>query len=107
MADAVTSRYIYPPNWEGHRMGEGLEGGIAAHQGGGPRRWILHLTNKSDGTGESLVEKINIDKHPMYGNSGGIAVRSVIEWVEYDVFGMDVELYWERIPSNVKIWIYF
>jgi len=101
MADAVTSRYIYPPNWEGHRFGEGDLRGIAGNQGGGARRYILHLTNISDGTGESLVEKVDISKLPIAGGLMGPTVRTVIEWIEYDVYGMDVTLYWRRSTDMV------
>lgn len=94
MADAVTSRYIYPPNWEGNRFGG---------QGGGARRYIIHLTNKSDGTGEDAVKKVEVGDLPIAGGSMGPTVRTVVEWIEYDVFGMDVELYWRRLEVDKLI----
>jgi hypothetical protein len=99
MSDAVTKRYIYPPNWEEEVLGDGgLRTG--GHQGGGARRYVLHLTNVSDATGESKVKKVQIKLLHLVGRP---AVRTVIEWIEYDVFGMDVELFWETTGSDVRI----
>jgi hypothetical protein len=101
MADATTVRYIYPPNWEEHVAGDGLLYGRDGHQGMGNRRYILHLTNISDGTGESEVRKVDMSN--IMGPRGKMAMRTVVEWIEYDIFGMDVTLYWEREPSNVTM----
>jgi hypothetical protein len=56
------------------------------------------LTNISDGTGESAICKFDLSEHEFVGKP---LVRSVVEWIEYDVFGMDVSLYWQRLPVNV------
>lgn len=103
MADATTIRYIYPPNMQDLPSwpGDGEERGRAGHQIGGFRRYILHLTNISDGSGESEASKFLLSEH--YGPLGKIARRTVIEWIEYDVFGLDVSLYWQREPGNVLI----
>lgn len=101
MADAVTTRYIYPPDHDLHVSGDGLLYGRDGHQGGGFKRYILHLTNVSDGTGESKVRKVDLTDH--VGPTGKEALRTVIEWIEYDIFGMDVILYWETTPADVQI----
>ncbi|MHA1962358.1 MAG: hypothetical protein ACW99U_19310 [Candidatus Thorarchaeota archaeon] len=101
MADAVTLRYIYPPNWEGHIAGDGALLGRDGHQGMGQRRYILHLTNISDGTGETNVPKWVPGEHPC--SDGKMALRSVVEWIEYDIFGMDVTLYWDRMPGPITM----
>lgn len=62
----------------------------------GPRNVILHLTNKSDGTGESAVKKLNMV------NLSDSPRRVSLEWIQYDIGGMEVELLWEATP-NVTI----
>ena len=103
MADAVTIRYIYPPNFQTlpNWPAEASERGPEGSRFSGPRRYILHLTNISDGTGESQVTKVQLDT--LRGVSGLILRSSVIEWIEYDIFGMDVTLYWAREPAPVTM----
>lgn len=101
MADATTRRFIYPPDWQEDVSGDGQTYGRDGHQGGGFKRYILHLTNVSDGTGESLVTKVDLEN--IMGPSGKQAKRTVIEWIDYDIFGMDVLLYWDRTPADVLI----
>ena len=64
MADAVTSEYVY----SGHR------------------RKLLHLTNISDGTGESGVVKIDVSA--LTFNFGQVPTHVAIDMIEYDVQGM-------------------
>ncbi|MHA2069114.1 MAG: hypothetical protein ACXABY_32535 [Candidatus Thorarchaeota archaeon] len=102
MADAVTLRYIYPPNFQDSpNWPEHPDHGVDGAQFTGPKRYILHLTNISDGTGESLVNKFTLADHR--GVTGKVLRRTVIEWIEYDVFGMDVSLFWDRTPSDVTM----
>ena len=59
----------------------------------GERNVVYELTNKSDGTGESAVKKIDmVNLVPQPGS-----VR--IDWIEYDIGGMEVELLWEGTPD--------
>ena len=101
MADATTKRYIYPPDWQENVSGDGQLYGRAGHQGGGFKKYILHLTNISAGTGESDATKLDLSV--LMGPTGRPARRTVIDWVDYDVYGMDVTLYWERDPQALVI----
>ncbi len=100
MADAVTTRYIYPPNWEGFQPGDGDLRGRPGNQGAGHKRYIVHLTNISDGTGETGVKKVVISD--LY-HTGKPALRSVIEWIEYDIYGLDVTFHWETDAINITM----
>jgi len=103
MADAVTTRFIYPPNFQDlpNWPGFGSERGEEGSQFSGPKRYVLHFTNISDGTGESEATKLVLAN--LRGVNGKIARRSVIEWIEYDIFAMDVTLSWSREPAAVTI----
>ncbi len=87
MADAVTSRYIYPPNWDGNYA--------ATLQKNVPRRYILHLTNISDGTGESAVQKVDLSGF-LAEDTKTTATVIVVEKVEYRVYGMSVSLIFDH-----------
>jgi len=102
-ADAVTTRYIYPPNMQilPNWPGAGSELGPEGSRFTGPRRYIIHLTNISGGDGESQVTKVQLDN--LRGVNGLILRRTVVEWIEYDIFGMDVTLYWAREPAVVTL----
>lgn len=63
MADAVTSEYVF----------------------NGQRRKLLHLTNISDGTGESNV--IKIDVSALTFNGGRVPTYTTIDMIEYNVQG--------------------
>ena len=75
MADAVASRWVYPPNWDGSTY--------AANQR--TKRFVLRITNLCDGTGESAVVKINISDH--LNEAGATATVIVLEKLEYSVQG--------------------
>lgn len=90
MADSTTLRYIFPPNLQA----------TPDWEGDGHRRYILHMTNVSDGTGENAQLKFDLSEHKFLGLP---LVRTVVEWIEYDIYGMDVELAWEREPGTVRI----
>ncbi len=73
MADRVTTKVVYD----------------------GKRRFTTHLTNESDGTGEtSAVIKINVSD---YTNADGeTATYMTIDVIEYSVSGFnDITLYWD------------
>ncbi|MHA2264960.1 MAG: hypothetical protein ACXAEN_21415 [Candidatus Thorarchaeota archaeon] len=103
MSDAVTVRYIYPPNFQTlpNWPGQGNAAGIEGTRFSGPKRYILHLTNISDGTGETTVKKMILADHR--GVNGLILRRTVVEWIEYDIFGMDVTLYWDRNSNDITM----
>ena len=86
MADTVDVIYNYPPNWDGFVPDDG-----------GWRRVIATLTCLSDGTGETDVTKIDISQFRT--PSGEIPKRTVVEWIEWQVFGITVLLEWDRAPN--------
>lgn len=66
----------------------------------GLRRHVVHLTNESDGTGESAVIKVNLSELVSHG---GAAAYSTVDQIEYDVQGFNyVVLEWDH-PTNEKI----
>jgi hypothetical protein len=75
MAEAVTSRWVYPTNWDGSTYSTGQLN----------KSHVLRLTNLCDGTGESAVVKINISDHLSEG--GTTATVIVIEKIEFSVQG--------------------
>lgn len=65
----------------------------------GNRRHIVHLTNESDGTGESLVAKVDIST--LTDGHGEAATRSTIDLIEYAVNGMNyVVLEWNHDTND-------
>ena len=75
MVDTVSSRYIYPPNWDGSTY--------AANQR--TKRFVKRFTNVCDGTGESTVEKIDVSEH--LNEAGAAGTVLVIEKIDYSVQG--------------------
>ena len=65
----------------------------------GDRIAIVKLTNISDGTGESSVEKVDISALAA-SNTGLTPSRATIEQIWYDIGGMRVALEWNA-TSNV------
>ncbi len=63
-------------------------------------RWqIIHLTNESDGTGESDVTKFNVSDFT--DGSGLTATRSTIDLIEYSVVGFNyVVLRWDHTTDD-------
>ena|SRR3990167_1915364 len=59
-----------------------------------PRRYVVRLTNISDGTGESAVAKV--DKSTLTGPDGTEPGRLMVERIEYDCGGMQVRLFWDH-----------
>lgn len=76
MADTVTSKVVFS----------------------GRRKYVIHLTNTSDGTGESNVLKI--DKSTLVGPEGKEPSKLVIEKIEYDVSSMRVLLTWDQTSDE-------
>lgn len=67
----------------------------------GVRRAIVRLSGLSDGTGESLVKKVDLTDLTMVD---GLSPDSVcIEEVEYAIQGYSsVELFWDRAPTAIS-----
>ena len=60
----------------------------------GQRRKITHLTNVSDGTGESGVTKIDISTFTFNGVQ--VPTYSAVDMVDYQINGFtSVRLYWD------------
>jgi hypothetical protein len=73
MADAVTTETVF----------------------NGQRRKIVHLTNISDGTGESAVVKVDISA--LTFNQGTVPTYSTVDMIDYNIQGMSsVRLYWDH-----------
>ena len=78
MADAVTAEYIY----------------------NGQRRKVLHLTNISDGTGESAVIKADISTLTFAGN-GTVPTYTAVDMIDYNIQGMaSVRLLWDHTTDD-------
>jgi hypothetical protein len=85
MADAVTTQWVYPPNWDETEPDSPFTG---------IRKYVVKLTNVSDGGGESSVIKVNISRLRL--PNGDTAVRTVIDKIKYTLNGMAVKLEWDR-----------
>jgi len=84
--DITSIQWIYPPDMQDSQWDEKS----------GNRRVVVRLVGVSDGTGETDVVKVDLDllKTP----SGNVPKRTVIESVQYYVFGMTCVLEWDRAP---------
>lgn len=77
MVDSVTSEYIFS----------------------GQRRKLLHLTNISDGTGESGVVKVDLSAITF--NNGVVPTGSAVDAVHYNIQGFaSVRLYWDHTTDD-------
>jgi len=89
MADAVTTKYIWPPNFDGNPPESGV----------GWKRVRVQLTGVSDGTGESAVKKIDLSD--LRGPSGLPVRKTALELLEYDGNGFtSIVLEWDRAPRE-------
>jgi hypothetical protein len=80
MADAVTARAITV----------------------GPRNYIIHLTNISDGTGESLVRKVVLANQKT--DDGFVPTKFSIKKVQWTIQGFtSVRLLWDHTTSDVAV----
>ncbi len=67
------------------------------HDGG--YRQSVHLTNESDGTGESAVAKVDISTKT--NGAGDVATYSTIDFIEYSVSGFNyVVLEWDHDTND-------
>ena len=62
----------------------------------GERNLVYKFTNKSDGTGESAVLKVDVSALSPACNEVSIL------WIQYDISGMEVELLWDA-DTDVSI----
>jgi hypothetical protein len=80
MADTVTNRVIFK----------------------GGRRIVVHLTNESDGSGETKVKKINLDDLRLH--NGNRPASLTLVKAEGSVSGLNyVTLYWQRNPADIPM----
>jgi hypothetical protein len=63
-------------------------------------RWdVFHLINRSDGTGEAAVTKVDISTFTT--GAGDVATYSSIDRIEYSVFGFNhVALLWDHTTDD-------
>lgn len=67
-----------------------------------PERIVVHLTNISDGTGESAVAKV--DKSAIGAAIGGAEAASLdIERVQWMCDGMQVRILWDHTTDDVAL----
>ena len=67
----------------------------------GKRRYAVHLTNESDGTGEAAVQKVDISGLVYGDRAGTAATYSVIDLIEYSVTGFNyVVLEWDHTTND-------
>jgi hypothetical protein len=67
----------------------------------GTKRYIIQLKNESDGTGESVVTKVNLDD--LISRAGIRPSSLTIEEATWDVAGFNyVTIYWDRDPDPVE-----
>ena len=91
MADTVNVQYLYPPdllstNWD---------------DSSGNRRVVVRFIGTSDGTGETDIVKVDLSD--LKTHSGNVPSRTVVEWIEWNVYGMAVKLEWDRSPNELII----
>lgn len=63
------------------------------------RKLVVQLTNRSDGTGESNVVKV--DKSTFTGLNGSEPSKLTVEKIMYDVSSMRVMLTWDQTTDEV------
>lgn len=89
MADTVDVQWLYPPNWDGNAPDS-------------PQGWksvTVRLMGTSDGTGETLVRKIDISE--LRTITGAVPTRTSVQNIFWDVKGFNnVELFWDRNPKS-------
>jgi hypothetical protein len=65
----------------------------------GNRRYTVHLTNESDGTGESAVTKVDIST--LTDGAGVAATYFTVDLIEYSVWGFDyATLEWDATVND-------
>ena len=93
MADTVTTRWLYPPNWDGFVD-------PAGYLKRGWKHMVVQLTGIGVGQdcGETGVRKVV--RQDLYGPSGLQCKRICIEEILYHTFGMGVLLYFDMNPAE-------
>lgn len=64
-----------------------------------PKYLVVSCTNLSDGTGESAVVKV--DKSTYTGPNGLEPSKFAVESIDYDVSGMNVQVYFDRTTAGI------
>lgn len=62
------------------------------------RYHVVHLQNRSDGTGESGVTKVDIST--LTTRAGAVCTYTTIDRIEYDCGGMSVRLDWDHTTDD-------
>lgn len=89
MADAVSSRYIYPPNWDGYYPERSKP----------PRRYTISCKCLSDGTGETDAIKLSIGD--FLTESRATATKFVVEEIDCNQYGFSsIVLEFDRSPDK-------
>jgi hypothetical protein len=96
---ALVKRWIYPPDWDETNPGDGEDISNVSY---GRRRYILHI-QKYWGATEDFTKLPIVDISGMVGVSNKEVLRTVVEKVEYQIFGINVRLYWQTTPADVEI----
>ena len=91
MADTVTTRWVYPPNWDGFVEPRG-------YLKRGWKHMVVQLTNYSDGTGETAVRKVV--RQDLYGPSGLLCKRICVDEIIYRTTNFGVRLYFDMTPAE-------
>ena len=96
---ALVRRWIYPPDWDDTNPGDGEDQVNVFY---GKRRYVLHLQKYWAAT-EDFDKQMMVDLSNMRGPSGEVALRTVIEKVDFQTFGVNVRLFWQTTPADVEI----
>lgn len=65
----------------------------------GTRRYVVHLTNISDGTGESVVVKVDVST--LTGPNGIAPTYTAIEEIQWSIQGFtSVRLFWDATTDD-------
>ena len=88
MADLTNIKWLYPPNFEGT-----YEAGTK----NGHRRHIVLCTCVSDGTGET--DAIKLKRTDMLTSDGQIPSKLVIERIDYQINGMNVNISYNNVDD--------
>ena len=88
MADTVTSKWIYPPNFDGYYPNDKV----------GHRRHTIKFLCSSDGTGETAVHKVV--RQDLKTSSGNIPSKLVLEKIDYTIHGIGVTIAFDTTPDE-------
>lgn len=71
----------------------------------GPRNLVVSLVNFSDGTGETLVKKIDAQSTTYAVNGQVPGVHLKISRIEYSIAGGEVKLYWDATTATPMMYL--